>query len=346
MGLSPMSAYFEGPQVFFGGNAGKAVPSEVRKSSHHPPTFARCWVCQFDGANLTRDCTNFPSGSRSSTALEPFLFDQKTHPLSLIHGALTCFPRIQWQRRLQAKGANLGTPSWAEVLNGLKNITCFCFFCFFNPKAKHTDADGSATGRDKKVESLIFFSSSLSHVMWTVRMTHDDSVRDLTSEAAHHAIRDLPPKSRHAMACCQGPQRSDDKWWVKCLDFEKTYVMKSYYLGIMMLLRRFTWCVSPVPVVSLPRTDVSIAQVQPGTPSLTIPSSGFGELRPPILSRLQGQNKKQTKPVACPYELISFQEGFMDFEIFFSVAGRLQRGLVGFALCVTTDIWANIWACA
>eukprot|EP00434_Breviolum_minutum_P008729 symbB.v1.2.007695.t1/scaffold468.1/size202162/9 len=42
MGLSPMSAYFEGPQVFFGGNAGKAVPSEVRKSSHHPPTFARC----------------------------------------------------------------------------------------------------------------------------------------------------------------------------------------------------------------------------------------------------------------------------------------------------------------
>ena len=158
MGLSPMSAYFEGPQVFFGGNAGKAVPSEVRKSSHHPPTFARCWVCQFDGANLTRDCTNFPSGSRSSTALEPFLFDQKTHPPSLIHGALTCFPRIQWQRRLQAKGANLGTPSWGRSFElAEKHHKFFCFVVLFNPKAKHTDADGSATGRDKKVESLNFF---------------------------------------------------------------------------------------------------------------------------------------------------------------------------------------------
>lgn len=41
----------------------------------------------------------------------------------------------------------------AKVLNGLKNIRSFCFVVFSNPKAKHTDADGSATGRDKKVES-------------------------------------------------------------------------------------------------------------------------------------------------------------------------------------------------
>ena len=41
----------------------KAVSSEVRKASHHPPTSARCWAWQLDGASLTRDC-NFPSGSR------------------------------------------------------------------------------------------------------------------------------------------------------------------------------------------------------------------------------------------------------------------------------------------
>ena len=180
---------------------------------------------------------------------------------------------------------------------------------------------------------------------------HDDSVRDLTSEAAHHAIRDLSPKSRHAMACCQGPQRMEDEWWVKCLDFEKIFhdwfLLILYCLGIMMLLRRLTWCVSPVPCLFLCLEQMcSIAQVQPGTPSLTIPSSGFGELRPPHFETpSRSKQKTRTKPVACPYELISFQEGFMDFEIFFSVAGRLQRGLVGFALCVTTDIWANIWAC-
>ena len=172
MGLSPMSAYFEGPQVFFGGNAGKAVSSEVRESSHHPPTFARCWVCQFDGANLTRDCTNFPSGSRSSTALEPFLFDQKTHPPSLIHGALTCFPRIQWQRRLQAKGANLGTPSWAEVLNGLKSITSFFVLLFCSILRPNTPMQmGVPLGETNRMNRWFFFSSSLSHVMWTVRMT-------------------------------------------------------------------------------------------------------------------------------------------------------------------------------
>ena len=154
--------------------------------------------------------------------------------------------------------------------------------------------------------------------MWTVRMAHDDSVRDLTSEAAHHAIRDLPPKSRHAMACCQGPQRMDDEWWVKCLDFEKTYVMKSYYLGIMMLLRRLTWCVSPVHVCFFASNKCvnrpgAAWDTKPYNPIIWVWGTQATHFRPPSRSK---QNTR-TKPVACPYELISFQEGFMDFEIFF-----------------------------
>ncbi len=166
-------------------------------SNQRPPfrqrSFGRCWICQYDGANLTRDCTNFSSGSSSS-------LDMKCHVWGT--GAIsvwqnTWHPPSWWDylflKDSMAQAPSKGCESWNPV-------SCLDWSpstpgAEVGSKAKYTD-DGSATGRDKKLNRWICFvtNSWAAHDLW-----------DLTAEAAHHAIRDLPAKSRHAMACCQSP---------------------------------------------------------------------------------------------------------------------------------------------
>lgn len=72
---------------------------------------------------------------------------------------------------------------------------------------------------------------------------------------------------------------------------------------------------------------------------------GLGNSGHPFSTAFKVKTKYKNQTCSMSIWTHIFSGGIHGLWDFFSVAGRLQRGLVGFALCVTTDIWANIWAC-